>query len=209
MKRRETVEIVLGTKNKGKMAEFRELLKGVPIRVRLLSDFPQIPVVAEDGRSFLENAEHKAKAYAKAAGMIAVAEDSGLEVDYLGGEPGIRSARFAGEHATDRENIGKLLTLMEAVPWSQRSARFVCVICIADPEGRTAFAQGSCEGTLSFEMKGTHGFGYDPIFVPRGFTMTMAEMKPRLKNSISHRAAAIRAFGKVLEDFLSLKDSAH
>lgn len=184
------------------MAEFKALFRGMPVRFRSLADFSKIPPVVENGKTFRENAEKKAKEYAKATNMIVVAEDSGLEVEYLGGAPGVRSARFAGENASDKENNRKLLSLMDGVPWEKRTARFVCVICVADAQGATSCAEGFCNGRLSYEMRGTRGFGYDPIFVPDGYTTTMAEMGPRLKNKISHRAEAMRIFRETLKDFL-------
>lgn len=200
--RQETVAVVLGTRNRGKVAEFKVLFRGIPVRLRSLADFSRVPQVEENGKTFRENAEKKAREYAKATNMIAVAEDSGLEVEYLGGAPGVRSARFAGERAGDKENTRKLLRLMEGVPWEQRRARFVCVICVADAEGATKCAEGVCSGRLSYEMRGTRGFGYDPIFVPDGYRKTMAELEPRVKNRISHRAEAMRAFRETLRDFL-------
>ena len=198
----EKTEIILGTRNHGKIAEFRSLFKGMYIRLLSFYDFSGIPPVVEDGKTFQENAEKKAKAIAKATGRIAVADDSGLEVAFLNSVPGVRSARFAGERATDRENARKVLKMLDGVPWDERAARFVCVICASTPKGRTVSAEGSCTGTISFEMRGSHGFGYDSIFIPDGFQMTMAEMQPEMKNRISHRADAMRKFRKVLKDFI-------
>lgn len=196
------IEVVLATRNHGKIMELRALLKGMPIRVLSFLDFPDLPAVEEDGKTFRQNAEKKAKAVAKATGRVAVADDSGLEVDFLDGGPGVLSARFAGEKATDRDNVRKLLNLMDGVPWEQRGARFVCVVCASDPKGRTVFADGVCEGTIGFEMRGTHGFGYDPVFVPRGYRATLAEMDLALKNKISHRAQAMARFRDLLDEFL-------
>lgn len=197
-------EIVLATRNHGKIMELRSLLKGMPVRVLSFLDFPDLPSIEEDGKSFRQNAEKKAKVVARATGRVAVADDSGLEVDFLGGAPGIRSARFAGERATDRDNVRKLLKLLDGVPWEERGARFVCVVCASDPRGRAVFADGVCEGAIGFEMRGTHGFGYDPIFVPKGYRATLAEMDPALKNKISHRAQAMARFRELLEDFLTV-----
>jgi len=197
----EKTEIILGPRNHGKIAEFRSLLKGMSIRVLSFYDYPNVPTVVEDGKTFQENSEKKARVIAKAAGKIAVSDDSGLVVDYLNGEPGVRSARFVGEKASDRENTRRVLRLMDDVAWDQRSARFVCVICAADPRGKTISAEGSCTGKISFEMRGSHGFGYDPIFVPDGYQMTMAELEPEIKNQISHRADAMKRFRKVLDAF--------
>jgi len=198
----EKTEIILGTRNHGKIAEFRSLFRGMPTKLFSFYDFPEMPAVVENGKTFQENAEKKAKTIAKKAGRLAVSDDSGLEVDFLQGKPGVFSARFSGEKATDRENTRRVLKLLESAPWEQRGARFVCVICIADPKGKTSFATGECKGRISFEMRGTHGFGYDPIFVPEGYTRTMAELGPEIKNQISHRAVAIGRFQALLKDFI-------
>jgi len=198
----ERTEIILGTRNQGKIAEFRSLLRGTPAKLLSLQDFPQIPGVVEDGKTFQENAEKKAVTLAKKARRLALSDDSGLEVDLLGGRPGVFSARFSGENATDRENMRRVLGLLDHAPWEQRGARFVCVICIADPKGRTAFATGVCKGKIGFEMRGRHGFGYDPIFVPEGQTLTMAELGQEIKNRISHRAIAMERFQDVLKTFI-------
>ena len=198
----EKTEMILGTRNHGKIAEFRSLFKGMQIKLLSFYDFPDVPPVVEDGKTFQENAAKKAKAIAKATGRIAVSDDSGLEVDFLKGVPGVYSARFAGERATDRDNARKVLKGLDGVAWEERSARFVCVICAATPKGKIVSAEGTCKGTISFEMRGSHGFGYDPIFIPHGYQMTMAEMEPELKNRISHRADAMKKFRKVLKGFV-------
>jgi len=198
----EKTEIVLGTRNHGKIAEFRSLFRGMPTRLLSFYDLPEMPAVQENGRTFQENAEKKARTIARKTRRVAVSDDSGLEVDALGGEPGVFSARFSGENATDRENTRRVLRLMESVPWEARDARFVCVICIADPRGNTSCATGVCQGRISFEMRGTHGFGYDPIFIPEGYTLTMAELGPEVKNRISHRALAMQQFRPMLEGFV-------
>ena len=201
----EKTEMILGTRNHGKIAEFRSLFKGLYIRLLSFYDFPDVSPVLEDGKTFRENAEKKAKAIAKATGRIAVSDDSGLEVDFLDSVPGVFSARFAGERATDRENARKVLKMLDGVPWEKRDARFVCVICAATPKGKTISAEGVCKGKISFEMRGSHGFGYDPIFVPNGHTLTMAEMDPDLKNKVSHRADAMKKFRKTLKGFIEKK----
>jgi XTP/dITP diphosphohydrolase len=198
----EKTEMILATRNHGKIAEFRSLFKGMHIRLLSFYDFPDAPSVVEDGMTFQQNAAKKAKSIAKATGRMAVSDDSGLEVDFLDSVPGVRSARFAGERATDRENARKVLKMLDGVPWDRRTARFVCVICAATPRGKIITAEGSCSGTISFEMRGSHGFGYDPIFIPDGYQMTMAEMEPELKNQISHRAEAMKEFRKLLNAFL-------
>ena len=198
----EKTEMILGTRNHGKIAEFRSLFKGMQIKLLSFYDFPDVPPVVEDGKTFQDNAAKKAKVIAKATGRTAVSDDSGLEVDFLNAVPGVYSARFAGERATDRDNARKVLKMLDGVAWEERSARFVCVICAATPKGKIVSAEGTCTGTISFEMRGSHGFGYDPIFIPDGYQMTMAEIEPELKNRISHRADAMKKFRKVLKGFV-------
>ncbi len=198
----EKTEMILGTRNHGKIAEFRSLFKGMHIKLLSFYDFPEVPPVVEDGKTFQQNAAKKAKSIAKATGRIAVSDDSGLEVDFLDAVPGVYSARFAGEKATDRDNARKVLKMLDGVPWDKRTARFVCVICASTSRGKTVYAEGTCTGKISFEMRGSHGFGYDPIFIPDGYQLTMAEMEPELKNKISHRADAMKNFRKVLKGFL-------
>ena len=132
----EKTEMILGTRNHGKIAEFRSLFKGMQIKLLSFYDFPDVPPVVEDGKTFQDNAAKKAKTIAKATNRIAVSDDSGLEVDFLGAVPGVYSARFAGERATDRDNARKVLNMLDGVAWEKRSARFVCVICAATPKGR-------------------------------------------------------------------------
>lgn len=194
----ERLRVVLASRNAGKAREFGRLLGGA----FLVEVLPQDVVLPpEDGASFQENARKKATAaYAALGGMTAVlADDSGLEVDALGGLPGVRSARFAGEQASDEENVEKLLDEMKGC--SDRGARFVCALCLvlpgtgenAEKPGVVLEASGVCEGTLVERPRGTQGFGYDPVFVPRGWKLTLAEVSPEQKDVVSHRGAAVRA----------------
>ena len=205
----EKTEMILGTRNHGKIAEFRSLFKGMHIRLLSFYDFPDVQPAVEDGKTFRENAEKKAKAIAKATGRIALSDDSGLEVDFLDSVPGVFSARFAGERATDRDNTRKVLKMLDGVSWDKRTAKFVCVISAATPKGKTISAEGVCKGKISFEMRGSHGFGYDPIFVPDGYQETMAEMDPELKNRISHRARALTLAKKLLSEAFSNTRAKH
>ena len=188
----EKTEMILGTRNHGKIAEFRSLFKGMHIKLLSFYDFPDVPPVVEDGKTFRDNADKKAKAIAKATGRIAVSDDSGLEVDFLDGVPGVYSARFAGARATDRDNARKVLKMLDGVAWEKRSARFVCVICAATPKGKTVRAEGSCTGTISFEMRGSHGFGYDPIFYYPPLEKTFAQLTREQKGRVSHRGKALK-----------------
>ena len=156
--------------------------------------------VREEGRSFEENALLKARAYAEASGSAALADDSGLEVDALGGEPGVLSARYAGRHGDDGANIALLLHKLSGVPWERRKARFRCVIAIAGPLGYIELCEGICEGFIAFEPRGSGGFGYDPVFFVPEFGKTMAELPLEVKNKISHRAKAAFRAREILQD---------
>ena len=156
------------------------------------------PDVDETGSTYLENALLKARAGAAALGEPALADDSGIEVDALGGRPGHRSARFAGEDATDQQNLDELIRALKGVPGSGRSARYRCLAVLAFPNGRELHAEGICEGTLVGRPRGTAGFGYDPIFVPEGWDRTMAELTDEEKDRISHRGRAFRGLGEAL-----------
>lgn len=156
--------------------------------------------VEETGTSFLENAVLKARRYAQVSGFLTLADDSGLEVDILGGEPGVRSSRYAGPGASDADRVQVLLEKLRDVPWEQRRARFRCVVAIATPDGQVQTAEGECSGIIAFEPRGTHGFGYDPVFYMPEFDATMAELPPEVKNQVSHRARAVRAARPLLEE---------
>ena len=186
------MRILIATLNEGKLREYERLLAGVPgIELTTMTSLGRSVDVLEDQDTFRGNALKKATEIAKVAGVPCLADDSGLEVDALDGRPGVYSARYAGEGATDAQNNSKLLEELADVGDDQRTARFQCAIAIVDESGRElAAAQGACEGYVGRELKGTHGFGYDPLFVPDGFDETMAELGPETKNEISHRAKA-------------------
>jgi XTP/dITP diphosphohydrolase len=192
--------IVLATRNQHKLREVRQILAqaGYDIDLRGLDQYPDVPEIPETGSTFVENASAKAQAAADATGLIAVADDSGLEVDALDGRPGIESNRFAGPDADDAARIAKLLGMMRDVRPEQRTARFRCAAAIATPKGKVTVVEGACEGTIAEAPRGESGFGYDPIFVPRGHERTMAELSAEEKNRISHRGRAFRAAGEVL-----------
>ncbi|WP_076004196.1 XTP/dITP diphosphatase [Dehalogenimonas formicexedens] len=193
-------ELLLATNNKGKLNEYRELLAGCGFRLVTPSDKGIVTEVAETGNSFADNAALKARALAKASGLLTLADDSGLEVDALGGEPGVRSARYAGDNATDTGRIDLLLRRLETVPVGKRTARFRCVIAIATPTGQVKFAEGKIEGLISLAPQGRHGFGYDPVFFLQELGKTMAEIAPKEKNHISHRALAAADACLILKD---------
>lgn len=189
-----THELLIATGNKGKVAELRSLLAGLPLRLRDLAEFPSAGEVEETGRTFSDNAALKAQGYAEQTGLWTLADDSGLEVDALGGAPGVFSARYGGEGLTDADRVTRLLEELSKVDAKERRARFVCVIAIADPRGQVMnLSTGTCEGQIVHAPRGTHGFGYDPIFLPDGFEQTFGELTAEIKQDISHRALALKA----------------
>ena len=192
-------KLLLATSNPGKIREYRFLLDGLGYQITTLTEEGITKIVTESGSNYEQNARLKAITYAKLSQFIALADDSGLEVDALRGEPGIQSARFAGEAATDAEKVNFLLAKLNSVPWERRTARFKCVIAIASPGGRAEMCYGECHGMVAFEAKGENGFGYDPIFFLPEIGKTMAELQPEMKNQISHRARASQKARQVLK----------
>jgi len=194
------ITLVIATRNTGKTSEIRDLLKGFPINIKNLDDFGPIPQVEEDGNTFDENAYKKASFTAKILGLPALADDSGLLVEALGGAPGIHSARYAGENATDEQRRAKLLQEMEGK--TDRRAAFECVISIAVPTGPALTYEARCEGLITTEPAGSNGFGYDPIFYYPPLKKTFAELTMQEKSHVSHRGKALRElrdeFDKVL-----------
>jgi len=196
------MNIILATTNKKKIEEIRNIFKDVGIfldNIFTLKDFPEYSDVVEDGETFEANAVKKAKTIAGRTGITAIADDSGLEVDALGGAPGVFSARYAGEPSDDNKNIEKLLKEMELFSDEKRTARFVCCIALATPDGDVKIFFGYVEGMIGREPRGENGFGYDPIFYPQGYDRTFAEMDEDEKNAISHRGQAIRELQKYLK----------
>jgi XTP/dITP diphosphohydrolase len=191
--------LLLATTNKGKIAEYRYLFHGLSFELVTPLDENILVEVEERGASMEDNARHKAGVYANLSSLVTVADDSGLEVDAIGGEPGIHSARYAGENANDRDRIEYLLGKINEVPREKRTARFVCVIAVATPQQVVATCRGECEGIIAFEPKGDHGFGYDPIFYLPELGKTMAELPSEIKNQISHRARAAKKVYHILE----------
>lgn len=196
--------IVLASQNAGKLAELRALLCDLPVRVVGVTEALGRPLdIPETGETFEENAIAKASTVCAATGELALADDSGLEVRALGGRPGVRSARFAHEHATDAENNAALLRELAAVPTGARTARFRCVLALADPIVGVRTVEGVCSGVIAEAPRGTHGFGYDPVFIPDGFGgRTFAEVSSAEKNAVSHRSRAMAALRPLLEEVL-------
>ncbi len=197
-----TRRVLVATTNPGKVRELAAIMDGVPVELVGLADLTDLadpPQVEETGGTFMANALLKARAYAAWSGLAALADDSGLEVDALGGAPGVYSARYAGEGAGDADNLAKLLAALTGVPPAARTARFRCAAVLADPDGRTWRAEAAWEGRLLDSPRGEGGFGYDPVFVPDGWERTSAEVDAATKNAASHRARAFAALRPAVE----------
>lgn len=190
------MKLLFATRNKGKVAELRALV-GDLVEIVSLDDVPSVPEVEEDADTFAGNAEKKARVSANASGLPALADDSGLCVDALGGQPGVLSARYA--EGTDAVRYTKLLRELADLPKERRGAAFKCVLCLAFPDGRTFFAEGECRGRIGFAPRGEHGFGYDPVFEVDEAGTTMAQLSKEQKSAISHRGAAFRALKPTIE----------
>ena len=202
------MKLVLATRNQDKIREMREILKDVEeIELLTTDQFPQLSEVEEKGSTLRENAIQKACHTVQGTGHLCLAEDTGLEVDALGGKPGVRSSRFAGDGATYEQNIDKLLSLMRQIPPEDRLARFRSVVAIVEPGGSPYLLEGICEGRITSQRRGTGGFGYDPIFEVDGYGQTFAEMEQDLKNRISHRALALARAKDYLRKLLEEKRS--
>jgi XTP/dITP diphosphohydrolase len=200
--RHEYMKILIATGNGGKVKEFRSLLTGSPFHLLDLSDFPDAPEVAETGATFAENARLKATMYASHCGVHTLADDSGLEVEAIGGRPGVMSARYAGESSGYNVKIPALLYEIERANPNDRRARFAAHIAFASPTGEILFeAEGVCEGRIALSPRGAKGFGYDPVFIPDGFDETFGELGDGVKKSLSHRARALAKIMRYLRDF--------
>ncbi len=193
--------VILATKNRHKVRELNRLIRSVPVRFLPMDMFRGLPSAREDGATFRRNAEKKALAVSRRTILPVLAEDSGIEVNALGGRPGVRSARFAGPSRNDSANNAKLLRLMAPVPPPRRGARFVCCMALAIGGKVVRVFEASCSGTIARESAGKMGFGYDPLFVPRGCRKTMAQLGPAVKNRISHRAKAAAKIEDYLKKF--------
>ena len=194
-------EILVATQNRGKIREIRQDLAGLGFRIYGLTDFSDVPKIEEDGATFLDNALKKARFYSKYFGKLTIADDSGLEVDGLKGQPGVHSSRYAGESASDKENNRKLLGEMDGIPSSKRGARFRCVMAIVSTDGKEGVTEGVCKGRIGFKAVGKKGFGYDPLFILPWYGRTMAQLSVKEKNRISHRGKALRKLRKMILAF--------
>ncbi|HHW48955.1 MAG TPA: XTP/dITP diphosphatase [Clostridiaceae bacterium] len=195
---------IVASKNRGKLKEIQEILKDFPFEVLSMQDVGINIEIDECGVTFEENAMIKAREVHKKTGGIVMADDSGLEVDYLNGAPGIHSSRFAGEGASDEDRNNKLLNLLQGVPFEKRKARFVCAIAVILPDGKEFTVRGVCNGYIGFKPKGKNGFGYDPLFYLPEFNMTTAQMEPEEKHKISHRGKALELMVEELRKRLNI-----
>ena len=211
---RPVLELLVATRNRGKLREIEEALRDLPVKLRYLEEFAEVMPVDEVGKTYAENAILKALSYSKQTGLWALADDSGLEVDALAGMPGVFSARFGSECASDHERIERLLKMLSRCPDGQRTARFVCCVALTrfpsaeeDPRGTEArvlnVAEGKCEGLIAMESRGNNGFGFDPVFVPSGYSSTFGELPSGIKGRVSHRARALAATREFLEHLLA------
>lgn len=192
--------VVLATRNPGKVREFRRLLEGANWDLVSLADYPQVGEIPEDGETFAANARHKAREVARLTGETALADDSGICVDALGGRPGVHSARYSDPGATDERNNAKLLEELADAPDEKRTAHYVAVVVLAEPDGRTVEAEGRVDGVILRDYRGSGGFGYDPLFFIPEYGRTFGEVDGPLKDAISHRARALRALREKIEE---------
>ncbi|MGF3103927.1 XTP/dITP diphosphatase [Rossellomorea sp. DUT-2] len=197
-----TKRVIIATKNRGKAKEFQHMFAPYGYEVQTLLDLPHIEDVEETGETFEENAILKAETVAQELGVLVIADDSGLAIDALEGRPGVYSARYAGEEKSDEANMDKVLSELESVEESDRTARFHCVLAIAGPNGETRTVTGTCEGMILQEKRGTNGFGYDPIFYVPTLQKSMAELSQDEKSQISHRGNALKKLKNIISDFI-------
>jgi XTP/dITP diphosphohydrolase len=193
--------VIIATNNMGKLREIREILSGSPFELSSLKDhFDPVPSIPENGTTFHENAAAKARWVFERKRIWSLADDSGLEVDFLNGLPGVRSSRYAGECVSDQDRVKKLLAALADCPEEKRSARFKCVIVMKFSDADELVAEGACEGKIGYKPRGSDGFGYDPVFIPAGFEKTFAQLDAPAKNDISHRGKALAALRRSLHD---------
>jgi XTP/dITP diphosphohydrolase len=200
------MRLLIATHNRGKLIEYQEMFADLPVELVTLDDVGIRDDVAEKGATFAENARVKALDYARASGLLTLADDSGLQVDALGGEPGVHSKRYAGANKSDADRIIFLLNKLRDVPPDKRAARFRCAIALATPDGKLWEAEGTCEGKIAFEPRGENGFGYDPIFQVAARGVRMAELSTAEKNKVSHRAHAAEKARDILAKIVAPQD---
>ena len=191
------LEILIATNNLGKVKEIKDILDGRQIKILTMKDFPHLPKIEEDGKTYQENAFKKARKISEYSGKICLADDSGLEIEYLKEKPGIYSSRWGN---SDEERINKVLKLLENVPINKRNAKFVCAAVLVFPDGKIYKVKEECKGSITFDPKGESGFGYDPIFLVPEYNKTFAELGDKIKNRISHRSKAIRKMINIIKE---------
>jgi len=194
------LEILIATNNLGKVKEIKDILNSPEIKILTMKDFPHIPKIEEDGKTYQENAFKKASKVSEYTGKICLADDSGLEIDYLKGKPGIYSSRWGN---SDEERINKVLKLLKDAKKNKRNAKFVCVVILVFPDGKIYMVKEECKGSITFNPKGEHGFGYDPIFLVPEYNKTFAELGDKIKNQISHRGKAMRRMINIINELKS------
>lgn len=200
-RRQKTKEIVIATRNKKKLEEIKEIIKAAGLKILSLKDFPGAPYIKEDGKTFSENASKKALKIARFTQRLTLGEDSGLCIDALGGAPGIYSSRFSGKDKSDLKNNLKVLRLLKGLPLKERTAHYTCAVSLADRNGLVGLAEGRCRGLIAFEMKGTRGFGYDPLFIISRYKKTFAQLGAAVKHKISHRYKALKKAGPIVQKY--------
>ena len=192
-------ELVVASRNKGKVREIKELLANLPFKVTSLLDYPYIPEIIEDGKTYRANALKKACSVARATGKMTMSDDSGIEVKALGNAPGIYSSRFAGEGASEKARNKKLFAMLKGIPMHKRQARYRCVIALVNAKGQElGIVQGTCSGYITTREQGRNGFGFDPLFLLKHYNKTFGQLPPELKAKISHRARALKKFRLLL-----------
>jgi len=195
-------ELIVATKNQKKLEEIKEILRTCKLNISSLADYPQVPRIIENGRTFRENAAKKALKIARFTQKFALGEDSGLEVNVLGGKPGIFSSRFSGRNKSDLKNNLKLLKLLDNLPLSKRKAHYTCAVALADKRGLVGVTEGRCNGLIGFTLKGKFGFGYDPLFVIPKYKKTFAQLGMRIKHKMSHRYYALKKAKGIIEKYI-------
>ncbi len=195
-------QLLVATRNKKKLSEIKEILKGIDLDLLSLGAYKDAPQVLENGKTFQENAVKKAVKLARFTGKLCLGEDSGLCVDALGGAPGIYSARFSGKDKNDIENNLKLLDLLKGLPFSERKAHYLCAVALADRRGLLGVAEGRCSGLIAYELKGSAGFGYDPLFYIPKYKKTFAQLGEKIKHKMSHRYHALKKARRIIQKYI-------
>jgi XTP/dITP diphosphohydrolase len=201
--KQQRIELVVASRNQKKVKEIKEILKELNLKITSLRDYPGAPYIIENGKTFRENAEKKAKKIARFTQKLTLGEDSGLEVAVLGGKPGVYSSRFSGRDKNDLKNNLKLLSLLQDLPFSKRKARYVCSVALADKDGLIGVAGGTCSGIIGYQMRGSYGFGYDPLFIIPKYKKTFAQLGPRIKHKMSHRFRALTTAKRIIRTYLN------